>query len=62
MVVNKHFGTANPVDLEVDVLLVVLTSGMLIKLLRSENMNPLGAYFINQSHNLGKLTLVNASF
>ena len=25
-------------------------------------MNPLGAYFINQSHNPGKLTFVNASF
>ena len=26
------------------------------------NMNPLGAYFINQSHNPGKLTFVNVSF
>ena len=26
------------------------------------NMNPLDAYFINQSHNPGKLTFVNASF
>ena len=25
-------------------------------------MNPLGVYFINQSHNPGKLTFVNASF
>ena len=25
-------------------------------------MNPLGAYFINQSHNPGKLTFVNAPF
>lgn len=33
MFVNKHFGTANPVDLEVDVLFFVLTSGMFIKLL-----------------------------
>ena len=32
---KQHFGTANPVDLEVDVLLVVLTSGIFIKLLRS---------------------------
>ena len=35
MFVNKQFGTANPVDLEVDVLLIVLMSRMLIQLLRS---------------------------
>ena len=35
MFVNKRFGIANLVDLEVDVLLIVLMSGMLTKLLRS---------------------------